>query len=404
MGSEKLEKGASILSYGLLAMTVTHTLTHVFAGIPAALFPTLMKPTEFNLTIQQVGIIAAIPPLCSALLSLPMGLLSDRYGSKRMVLLSMLISAVGGLVASQARSPLMFIAALGLLAINTTIYHPAAYSFTTKLFKPKDRPKALGLHGAGGTFGMSIGPISLSILMGALAFRWQQVYLFWLVPIILGALAVLRMKSEPADAVTEEIPNITETENRSDPTKLLTLSLVMFLVFVGIRSVGRSMISSFLPIYLVNVKGMTESLSSLIYGSSSLMGLVAAPLGGLVAAKFGEKRSLLTVLCLSYLSLTLAFLIPNTVIFVIFYLISCFFNFLGMAANSSIVAGLSPSSQRGLGYALFFLPGSIMGAVAPIIAAFIGEAFGLTSIFIASLAVYIVGLILLQFGVKVGPS
>lgn len=401
MEAEKAEKGVSIFSYGLLVMTITHTFTHVFTRIPAAIFPTLMKPTEFGLTLQQVGIIAAIPPLCSALLSIPVGLLSDRYGSKRMVLTSMIIAAIGSLLASQAQDPLIFIVAISILTINTTIYHPAAYSFTTKLFKPKDRPKALGLHGAGGTFGMSIGPISLSILIGLLAFGWRQVYLFWFVPVAFGALAVLRIKSEPIDDIPEVILDISKTEARGNNNRLLSFSLVMFLVFIGIRSVAVSMIGSFLPIYLVNVKGLTEALSSLIYGSNTLMGLVAAPLGGLVAMRFGEKRWLLIVLSLSYITLSAAFLIPNTIAFVVFYLASGFFNFLGMAANSSIMARLSPSRQRGLGYALFFLPGSIMGAVAPIIAAFIADSYGLTSIFFASIVVYIISLVLFYFGVKV---
>jgi MFS family permease len=64
------------------------------------------------------------------------------------------------------------------------------------------------------------------------------------------------------------------------------------------------------------------------------------------------------------------------------------------------MAQLTPSRQRGLGYGLFFLPGSIMGAVAPMIAAFIAENYGLSSIFYASLVIYLVGLVVLQFGVK----
>ncbi|GAJ17576.1 unnamed protein product, partial [marine sediment metagenome] len=82
------------------------------------------------------------------------------------------------------------------------------------------------------------------------------------------------------------------------------------------------------------------------------------------------------------------------------WLVNGFFNFLGMAANSSIMAQLTPSRQRGLGYGLFFLPGSIMGAVAPMIAAYIAENFGLINIFYASLAVYFISLSVLQFGVK----
>jgi MFS family permease len=397
----KTEKAASIISYGLLVMTLTHTLTHVFQRMPSALFPTLMRPEEFNLTLQQIGIIAAIPPLCSALLSIPMGLLSDRYGARKMVFASMVVSALGALLASQASNPIMFIVAISLLSVSTTIYHPAAYSFTTKIVKPGDRPKVLGIHGAGGTLGMSLGPISLSILIGLLAFGWRQAFLFWLIPIILGAITVLGIKTEPTeDFQVNPAPQKVEA-GKSNIRSMLTTSLLLFLVFVGIRSIGRSMVGSFLPIYMVNTKGISESLTNIIYGGNTLMGLIAAPLGGALASRFGEKRWLIGVLVLSYICLGLAFVIPNTIAFTALYLISGFFNFLGMAANSSIVAKLSPSSQRGLGYALFFLPGSLMGAVAPVIAAFIGEVFGLSSIFYASIAVYAAGLFVLWFGVKI---
>jgi MFS family permease len=251
---------------------------------------------------------------------------------------------------------------------------------------------------------MSIGPISLSILMGLLAFKWQQVYLFWLIPIILGAIAVLRIGADPIEEEPIEIQEELELDEPIKTTSILTLSLVLFLVFVGVRTVGRSMIGAFLPIYMVQKLGMTESFSQLVFGSNTLMGLVAAPLGGALASRFGEKRWLLGVLGLSYISLAVAFTSPGTTAFVAFYLLSGFFNFLGMAANSSIVAKLSPSKQRGLGYALFFLPGSVMGAVAPVIAAYIGDIFGLVSIFTASIVVYIVGLGVLQFGVKTETS
>jgi len=382
-------------------MTLTHTLTHVFQRMPSALFPTLMRPEEFNLTLQQIGIIAAIPPLCSALLSIPMGLLSDRYGARKMVFASMVVSALGALLASQASNPIIFIVAISLLSVSTTIYHPAAYSFTTKIVKPGDRPKVLGIHGAGGTLGMSLGPISLSILIGLLAFGWRQAFLFWLIPIILGAITVFGIKTEPTeDLQVNPASQMVEAE-KPNIRSMMTTSLLLFLVFVGIRSIGRSMVGSFLPIYMVNTKGISESLANIIYGGNTLMGLIAAPLGGALASRFGEKRWLIGVLILSYICLGLAFLVPNTIAFTALYLISGFFNFLGMAANSSIVAKLSPSSQRGLGYALFFLPGSLMGAVAPVIAAFIGEVFGLSSIFYASIVVYAAGLFVLWFGVKI---
>jgi len=400
MESERARRDASLFNYGLLVMTVTHTLTHVFGRIHTAIFPILKSPEEFNLSLQQLGIIAAIPPLCQALIAIPMGLLSDRIGSKKMILVSLAFAAIGSLLASQAINPVMLIIAISLIYINTTIYHPASYSFTTRLFRPRDRPKALGVHGAGGTFGMAIGPISVSILMGVFALGWRHVYLFWMVPILFGAVAVLMIKHEPtADVIDDPSEVEPQPQNRND--SLLSLSLVMFLIFLAIRMVAGQMIGTFFTTYLVFEKGFSEEFSSLIYGGGSLLGLVSAPVGGLLASRFGEKRWLMAALSLSYVSLGLAVALPSVVAFVALYLSYGFCNTLGMAPNSAIMARLSPSRRRGLGYSLFFLPGSVMGAVAPIIAAYIAAAYGLGSIFFVALAVYAVGLAVLKFGVKI---
>lgn len=389
-------KGTSILSYGLLVMTATHTLTHVFQHIHLALFPVIR--TEFNLSLLQLGIIAAIPPLCQALFYIPTGLLSDRFGSKKMIFVSSSVAALGSLIASQTVGPTMLTLAVSLVYINTTIYHPAAYSFTSRLFRTRDRPKVLGIHGSGGTFGIAIGPISVSILMGIFAFGWRQVYLFWFVPILLGIVAVLRIRYEPTEDMRDDA---TKPESSPKNNSLYTVSLFMFLVFLAVRMTAGQMIGAFLPVYLVDEKGLSDVLSSLIYGSSSLMGLVGAPVGGFLASRFGEKRWLLIVLTLSYVFLGLAVAVPNIVIFVVLYLCYGFCTFLGMAANSAIMARLSPSQRRGLAYAFFFIPGSIMGAVAPLIAAYIAFAFGLNSIFVVALVVYVVGLAVLKLGVKI---
>ena len=403
MKAEKAHKSASLLSYGLLVMMLTHTLTHAFGRIHTALFPILKSPQEFNLTLQQLGIVAAIPPLCQALLSIPVGLLSDRVGAKKLILVSLALAASGSILASQARNPAMLIIAISLLYMNTSIYHPSSYSFTTRLFSPRNRPRALGIHGAGGTLGMALGPISVSVLMGLFALGWRNVYIFWAIPTVLGAISVLMIRYEPTtDAVEEEKGY--EPQYQNDGDSLLSHALVMFLVFISIRQVAMQMISTFFTTYLVFEKGFSEALSSLVYGGSSLLGLVSAPIGGLLASRYGEKKWLMIALSLSYISLGLAITLPSVSAFVIFYLIHGFCNMLGMAANSAIIARLTPSRRRGLGYALYFLPGSIMGAVAPIIAAHIADALGLGSIFIVALVVYVIGLAVFKVGVKVESS
>ncbi len=395
MDEAQVEGKTRIMSYGLMVMTLTHTMTHSFQNIHTALFPVLRD--EFMLTNQQIGIIASIPNLCQALLSIPTGLLSDRIGSRKMLLLAMGVACVGALTASMANSPTMLIIAVSLLYINTTVYHPASYSFVSRSFKPRDRSKALGVQGAGGTLGMAIGPISLAVLV-YLGFQWRQVYLFWFFPLLLGIAMILRIREEPTDDLVLSESEKTEQE---PARRLLTASLVFFMVYSGAKMVGSGMTNSFLNVYLVESQGWAFEYASLILGGSYVMGIVAAPVGGYLAARYGDKRWTLSVLAASYGCYILAFLVGGVLPFTILYMGHGFFNFLSMAANSSMMAKLSPGRQRGLGFALYFLPGSVMGAVAPMMAAVIADNLGMYPIFIASFAAYVVAVLVLMLGVRV---
>ena len=398
MEIERSKKATSILSYGLIVMTVTHTLTHVFSGIHPAIFSILRE--EFSLSLRQLGIIAAIPPLLQSILAIPTGLLSDRGGSKKMVLSSLIVAILGALLASQATSPLMFIVAISLVYINTTIYHPASYSFTAKLFNDENRPKALGLHGAGGTLGHAMGPLSVSILIGLIGLQWRQVYLLLAAPLLIGIIMVLFLKEGESENSEEEEPT-PAADDAQDDKSILSFSMIMFLTYSALRMIGGSMISNFIVLYLQDVRHLDIAVASFIASGTMLLGFIAAPVGGFMAARFGEKKWILASFSFGSLLLTASIFSRNVTIFAILYMGYGFCNTLGMAARSSIMALLSPSDQRGLGYALFFLPGSIMGAVAPVIAGFVAEAFGFTTIFYISLGIYIIALGILKFMVKI---
>ena len=391
---DSARKDGSALTYGTLVTTITHVLVHVFTRIHPALFPHFR--TEFNLSLQQLGIMASIPRLLGSLLIIPAGLLSDRFGSKLMIIVSLFVSCLGVLIVSQTQNYVTLILAIILVSVNITIYHPASYRLITRL-KTRERLKALSIHEACGTLGVAIGPISVTVLMGVLALNWRQVYLFWLIPVLLGIIAVLKIKSDSGVSVKENKSN----ESKTSVNSLFTTNLIFFLIFVGVRMMAGQMFEIFIPIYLVDEKGISSVLASLIYGIGSVVRVVGAPVGGLLASRFGTKRWLLVALSLTYVSIGLAVVIPNNVAFVFFYILYSFCNTLSMTANSAIMAQISPVQRRGLGYALFFLPGSLVGAVAPIIAASIADVFGMTSIFVVAFTIYVIGQFILKFGVKV---
>ena len=389
-------KTSKLLNYGLMAMIVSHVLTHVFSGIHVTIFSLLRD--EFSLSLQQLGLIAAIPPLCQAILGIPTGLLSDRIGSKKMLLLSFGFAAAGAIIAGLAQSPIMLVVAVSLIFINTTIYHPASYSFTTKMFESGNRSKALGLHGAGGTLGHAMGPLAVSLLVGVLAWKWRTVYLVLAIPMIFGIIMVLFIKEETTE---ERHVRDTEPSDNGDAKKLLTTSMMMFLIYSALRSMGTSMISSFLVLYLQDIRGMDIALASLISSGTTLTGLISAPIGGFMAARYGDKRWLEYSILVAFTLLGLSFQVPNNTIFIVLYVLYGFTQTLGMASRSALMAKLSPRKQRGLGYALFFLPGSILGAIAPIVAGFLAERVSFVIIFDIAVVISFLSLAVLRLKVKI---
>jgi MFS family permease len=390
----------SIFNYGLWVMTLTHMLTHVFLYVHTTLFPILQD--EFSLSLQQLGLIAAIPALCQALLYIPAGLLSDRLGSRQIVAVALAIATGGALLASQALTPIMLIVAVSLMYVNTTVYHPAAYSFVTRFFDPRTRLKALGIYGAGGTLGTALGPISISILMGIFALGWRQVYLFWCLPLLLGIVAVLFLRSAPKHDVA--VKSAAGGPGGAAATTLLTSNMILFLVHRALRAMAYSMSQTFMALYLVNERGFSGTAASTLIGLTTLVGIGGAVVGGFFTVKYGEKRWLLAMLSLAYVCYSLAIFVPSNAVFSFLFLSYGLLRLLGMAATAGIMARLSPGKQRGVAYALYFLPGSIMGAVAPLIAASIGDAFGLVAILYTTIVLYCLSLGMLQFGVRLRPS
>jgi len=303
------------------------------------------------------------------------------------------------LLASQAFNPLVLVVAVSLVYLNTTIYHPASYSFTTKLFRARDRSKAMGLHGAGGTLGHAAGPLMVSVFIGLLAWQWRQVYLFLAFPMVLGIVMVLFLRDEAVKDVKVISTNL--DEENGDSSRLFTASLVMFLAFSALRMMGSSMIGSFLVLYLQDIRGLTITYASLVASTTTLTGIVAAPIGGYMAARLGEKKWILMSFGAGWVFLALSMLLPNIFWFTGLYVAYGFCNTMSMAARSSIMARLTPSRQRGLGYALFFLPGSVMGAIAPIIAGFLAHSYGFNAIFYSALVLYVVSLAILKFRVEI---
>lgn len=90
---------------------------------------------------------------------LPVGLLGDRYGRKRVMLGSLALFGAGSAVGAYSRTVPEFLAARVVLGVAGAGIIVMALSALTVLFSEKERPKAVGVWAAANFVALPIGPI-----------------------------------------------------------------------------------------------------------------------------------------------------------------------------------------------------------------------------------------------------
>ena len=103
----------------------------------------------------------SLPGTCWLLAAamLPAGLLGDRYGRKKVMLISLALFAAGSVACAYAPSAGAFIAARVVLGLAGAGIIVMALSALTVLFTEEERPRAVGIWAAANFLALPLGPI-----------------------------------------------------------------------------------------------------------------------------------------------------------------------------------------------------------------------------------------------------
>jgi len=365
-------------------------LLHVYSNLPPALLPILID--DYGLSVLLVGVIVSVPRVFSLVFSVPSGLLADRLGHTKLISFSLFLEVLAASLIMLFPTVEAIVLSFSLTALASTFYHPPALSATTDISPTDFRSRGLGFHGASGTLGFALGPITLGLVLNWL--EWRYAYLIWIAPIFAIAVTALFVNiSEHSHDERDESKGKSLTTPLREVLSLTLLSLLLLMLF---RSAAGSTISTYLTTYLTESKGLEASLASIVFGLSPLIGLASAITGGYVGDKLGWKKSLTSVISTATIALFCVFVSTSTIQIVLFYLAYGFFNNMTMPVTTSLVARIVPSKSRGTAYSLQFIPMSIVGIVVPIILSILINLFEISIIFPTAIILYIIVLIITQ--------
>ena len=114
--------------------------------------------SDLGATTVQVGMINAGFMVAAALLSLPLGLVSDRLGRKRLILSGMAISGLTSLFLLLVRTPLQVGAVYLFAGVGLACFSPSMMSYVGDVSPPHFLGRAYGWYTSSLYLGMAAGP------------------------------------------------------------------------------------------------------------------------------------------------------------------------------------------------------------------------------------------------------
>ncbi|HUK29001.1 MAG TPA: MFS transporter [Candidatus Acidoferrales bacterium] len=358
----------------ILTISVCHLLIEVFYFTQAALIPVMIQ--EFNLNLLDASLVVSVPSLVALLAYFPSGLLADVLSPNQLLFASMTIEGSSILIASQARSYWLLVAALCFTCIARPVYHASGVTQISRIAKSDELNMAMGIHNALGDLGTAAGVSSLAFFLTFLSWRWA--YALWAIPVLCWGIVVLRSSKLRMPRSTEP----RQSAKRSNIIhSILVFSFVIFLVFVAIRELGSTSVSTFVTTFLVVRLKVSAATASLVFGLGAFVGIVGDLAGGYLGKWLSTKKALVfCMFCCIAMLVALGF-VSGISLFIIVYLAYAFFDFAVWSPMHTLVAEITPDKTRGLSYSTYFFVHTLMFSLAPMLAAGFIQLYGIAIIF-----------------------
>ena len=385
--------GAPFALWGRLAAnSMAHMTEHLFNAVIVVVLPIIT--TSLGLSLAQAGALASARTLLAGVASFPSGFFAD-LASRRNMLLGLCIAIIGfatlGLSVSSNFAMLMIFMALA--GFGGGGFHPQSMAILSAKYRGH-KAFALGVHDSSANLGEVAGPLALGLLLNF--FDWRTSLQVWAVPGLTIGLLYGVLGSEGNLAA----PRVRDYRRALWEDVVKNKAVFGLVIVSTLRAMGQTALAVFLPLYLslhlklsVGVAGAYMSVLFLFAG-------VAPAFVGWISDRLGSKFLIVVFSLLSFSTIVTIPLLGSGLVLAT-----------GLGALGALLWALRPVIvSAAMGVAPEELAGSIVALIyganmgvsflAPILAGFVADAYGLpmalNSIAVFPLIAGVITLVLLK--------
>jgi MFS transporter, DHA1 family, tetracycline resistance protein len=290
-------------------------------GMIIPILPLFAK--NFAAAEWQIGFLLASYSFMQFLAAPVLGFLSDRFGRKPILLLSLIGSAVGYLIMANAHSlTMLFIARIIAGVCGASVGTAAAY--IADITPPENRSRRMGLIGAAFGVGFVLGPA-----IGGILSQFSTVAPFWFGALLaaLNAGAVVLFLPEPERHVLRSESRVSPGAEVTDRAVGGGIPVLVITYFVAIAAFA--VVTMIYPQVLDRRFNLNQSQINFVFVFLGLVGvLIQGGAIGRLAKRFGDYRLAALGLILMAVSMAVMPFAHNISLFLLFTV--------GLAAGNSL--------------------------------------------------------------------
>jgi len=277
----------------LYPIALAHFTIELCNNFLPILYPVFI--TTMGLTYSQVGVAALIAGSGASLAQPLFGYVSDRFGSRRLVALSMIWTGVLMGLVGLVSDYVTLLVVIGLGAFGSAAFHPAGASTAGSIPGAK-RGASLSVFAVGGSLGVALSPLLITVAVGWFGLRGTLVVLP--IGLVAGAFVHRQLRWKEPGVVAPAGTRVTQPASQSPSGSLLALVLIVLMVMT--QSWYHFSLVTYLPEWL-----QSQGWSAMASGQMFTLLVVSVAVGSMFSGALSDRVGRWRVLLL-----TMGFLAP----------------------------------------------------------------------------------------------
>ena len=224
---------------------------------------------DLGLNRSQIGILASVASLASALLAPPLGRIVDRYVGRGLISVVFVVVAVGLFSVAAAPSFPWLVAAVFVAGAGMALANPATNRLIAAHGDPQRRGLLVGLKQSGVQVGATLAGVTLPAVATVLGWRGAIaiVALFAVLAAATGWLAVPRSFAPGAEPSAKGTPGAAPDTSERE--------IHWLAVFTFFMAAGTATLVSYLPLYSFDEVGYSAVVAGLVGATLAFVGIAA---------------------------------------------------------------------------------------------------------------------------------